>query len=83
VLSPGLLAQIQKPWVVALPHWAPADNPLEPLYRALVRGEYHGRGREHTASSMSLLLALVIQMLRLSEPPTSCTRDRTIDAASR
>lgn len=67
VLSPGLLAQIQKPWVVALPHWAPADNPLEPLYRALYE-EYHGRGREHVASSMSLLLALVIQMLRLSEP---------------
>ena len=66
VLSPGLLPQIQKACVVALPHWEPADNPLEPLYRALY-GEYHGRGREHTACSMSLLLALVIQMLRLSE----------------
>ena len=66
VLSPGLLPQIQKPCVVALPHWAPADDPLEPLYRALY-GEYHGRGREHIACSMSLLLALVIQMLRLSE----------------
>ncbi|MHA6234799.1 helix-turn-helix domain-containing protein [Pseudomonas mohnii] len=66
VLSPGLLPQIQKACVVALPQWEPADNPLEPLYRALY-GEYHGRGREHTACSMSLLLALVIQMLRLSE----------------
>lgn len=66
VLSPGLLPQIQKACVVVLPHWEPADNPLEPLYRALY-GEYHGRGREHTACSMSLLLALVIQMLRLSE----------------
>ena len=66
VLSPGLLPQIQKACVVALPHWEPADNPLEPLYRALY-GEYHGRGREHTACSMSLLLALLIQMLRLSE----------------
>ena len=66
VLSPGLLPQIQKACVVVLPQWEPADNPLEPLYRALY-GEYHGRGREHTACSMSLLLALVIQMLRLSE----------------
>lgn len=66
VLSPGLLPHIQKACVVALPQWEPADNPLEPLYRALY-GEYHGRGREHTACSMSLLLALVIQMLRLSE----------------
>lgn len=66
VLSPGLLPHIQKACVVALPQWEPADNPLEPLYRALY-GEYHGRGREHTACSMSLLLALLIQMLRLSE----------------
>ena len=66
VLSPRLLPQIQKPYIVALPHWAPVDNPLMPLYRALYE-EYHGRGREHVACSMSLLLALVIQMLRLSE----------------
>ncbi|MBK5413291.1 helix-turn-helix domain-containing protein [Pseudomonas sp. TH31] len=66
VLSPGLLPQIQKPCIVALPHWEPADDPLEPLYRALYE-EYHSRGREHVACSMSLLLALVIQMLRLGE----------------
>ena len=65
-LSPSLLPQIQKPCITALPHWEPADNPLEPLYRALYE-EYHNRGREHVASSMALLLALVIQMLRLSE----------------
>ena len=66
VLSPNLLPQIQKPFIVALPHWEPDDNPLEPLYRALYE-EYHDRGREHVACSMSLLLALVIQMLRLDE----------------
>jgi len=66
VISPGLLPQIQRPCIVALPHWEPAENPLEPLYRALYE-EYHGRGREHVACSMSLLLALVIQMLRLGE----------------
>ena len=66
VLSPGLLPLIQKPCIVTLPHWAPADNPLQPLYRALYE-EYHYRAREHVACSMSLLFALVIQMLRLCE----------------
>jgi len=63
VLAPQLLAQIRKPHVIALPLWRDEDDPLLPLCRALGE-EYHNRAREHVASSMSLLLALLIQALR-------------------
>ncbi len=63
VLAPNLLAAIRKPQVIALPRWPTEDDPLLPLCLAL-REEYHNRAREHVASSMALLLALLIQALR-------------------
>jgi AraC family transcriptional regulator, transcriptional activator of pobA len=63
VLAPNLLAPIHKPQVIALPHWPTEEDPLLPLCLAL-REEYHNRAREHVASSMALLLALLIQALR-------------------
>ncbi|AGZ35166.1 MAG: helix-turn-helix domain-containing protein [Pseudomonas sp.] len=63
LLAPTLLAQIRKPQVLALPLWRGEEDPLLPLCRALSE-EYHNRAREHVASSMSLLLALLIQALR-------------------
>ncbi|ABY98646.1 TPA: helix-turn-helix domain-containing protein [Pseudomonas putida] len=63
VLAPNLLVQLRKPQVVALPKWAADEDPLLPLCRAL-REEYHNRAREHVASSMALLLTLMIQVLR-------------------
>ncbi|HEN8800506.1 helix-turn-helix domain-containing protein [Pseudomonas sp. CM25] len=63
VLAPHLLAQVRKPQVVPLPLWADDEDPLLPLCRAL-REEYHNRAREHVASSMALLLTLLIQVLR-------------------
>jgi len=69
VLAPNLLATVRKPQVIALPHWEADEDPLLPLCRAL-HEEYHNRAREHVASSMSLLLALLIQALR-HEPQAS------------
>jgi len=63
VLAPNLLAAVRKPQVIALPRWPTEDDPLLPLCLAL-REEYHNRAREHVASSMALLLALLIQALR-------------------
>lgn len=63
VLAPSLGAQLRKPQVIALPRWPADEDPLLPLCRAL-REEYHNRAREHVASSMALLLTLVIQVLR-------------------
>ncbi|SDL03872.1 transcriptional regulator, AraC family [Pseudomonas delhiensis] len=63
VLSPALLPQLQKPWVIPLPHWETGGDPLLPLCLALHQ-EYHERAREHVACSMSLLLALVIHIFR-------------------
>ena len=63
VLAPGLLPQVRKPQVIALPSWAADEDPLLPLCHAL-REEYHNRAREHVASSMALLLTLLIQVLR-------------------
>jgi len=63
VLAPNLLAPLHRPQVIALPHWPSEDDPLLPLCFAL-REEYHNRAREHVASSMALLLTLLIQALR-------------------
>ncbi|MEX5506627.1 helix-turn-helix domain-containing protein [Pseudomonas putida] len=63
VLAPNLLVQVRKPQVIALPWWAADEDPLLPLCMAL-REEYHNRAREHVASSMALLLTLLIQVLR-------------------
>jgi len=63
VLAPNLLVQVRKPQVIALPSWAADEDPLLPLCMAL-REEYHNRAREHVASSMALLLTLLIQVLR-------------------
>ena len=63
VLAPNLLAPIRKPQVIALPLWPAEEDPLLPLCLAL-REEYHNRAAEHVASSMALLLALLIQALR-------------------
>ena len=69
VLAPNLMATVRKPQVIALPRWEADEDPLLPLCRAL-HEEYHNRAREHVASSMSLLLALLIQVLR-HEPQAS------------
>ncbi|MBC3485510.1 helix-turn-helix domain-containing protein [Pseudomonas kermanshahensis] len=69
VLAPNLLATVRKPQVIALPRWEADEDPLLPLCRAL-HEEYHNRAREHVASSMSLLLTLLIQVLR-HEPQAS------------
>ena len=71
VLAPGLLMQLRRPQVIALPQWPADEDPLLPLCRAL-REEYHNRAHEQVASSMALLLTLVIQVLRQPE----CERDR-------
>lgn len=63
VLAPNLLVRVRKPHVIALPLWAADEDPLLPLCMAL-REEYHNRAREHVASSMALLLTLLIQVLR-------------------
>lgn len=73
VLAPNLLVQIRKPQVLALPVWREEEDPLLPLCRAL-REEYHNRAREHVASSMSLLLTLLIQALRQADDTPGETR---------
>ncbi|SDH92267.1 helix-turn-helix domain-containing protein [Pseudomonas panipatensis] len=67
ILAPAQLPRLRQPQVIALPRWRQAEDPLRPLFRAL-QAEYHNREEEHVASSMALLLALVIAVFRLDVP---------------
>ncbi|WKN23939.1 helix-turn-helix domain-containing protein [Azotobacter vinelandii] len=66
LLAPGLLPLLRNRRLIELPHWSATEDPLLPLFAALEE-EYLTRGREHTACSTALLLALLVQILRLGE----------------
>ncbi|HWT35287.1 MAG TPA: helix-turn-helix domain-containing protein [Paraburkholderia sp.] len=77
-VSPGLLPVIQRAGVIPVKASA-GDDTLMPLF-TLLEQEYRGNARGHIAAGMSLLIALFVQVARLSDaaalPATSAVADR-------
>ena len=67
-VSAPLAARLLQAQVVDLPTWPAAADPLLPLFTSL-RDEYHNRASDHVASSMGLLLGLLVQVLRHGRCP--------------